>query len=149
MTVAEAAFEWNLNEKTVVEYLAKGYIYGITIENNKIKLPNIRRPKIIRNNAKPTRENICKWIFEACRDKKYINGAIIGIDNDRFDDQAEAMVEDGWLEIKDAQRNGTNTRYRLTPKAREAMRSKKNITISFLNFSFTLKNNVGLGNVML
>ena len=50
MTVNEAASRWNVNVKTVVEYIVKGYIFDLTIENNRLILPDISKPKIIKGN---------------------------------------------------------------------------------------------------
>ena len=36
MTIQEAAKKWNVKENTVFNYILKGYIYGLSIDNNEI-----------------------------------------------------------------------------------------------------------------
>lgn len=46
MNIKEAAQDWNVSEKTVMNYILKGYIYNLAIENNEIVFPEIPKPYV-------------------------------------------------------------------------------------------------------
>ena len=150
MTVNEAASRWNVNVKTVVEYIVKGYIFDLTIENNRLILPDISKPKIIKGNYKKNSSNYYKWILEACRDEHYINSEIIGIDEELFDSHVMQLVKEGFLIKNSANRTGTNIGYQITSCGIESLNSKKNINIPItVNFNFNVNTNIGAGNTIL
>ena len=46
MNVKEASEKWRVSEDTVIKYIVKGYILDLSIENNSIIIPDIKKPYI-------------------------------------------------------------------------------------------------------
>lgn len=91
MTIQEAAKEWKVKEQTVLNYILEGYIYGLSIENNEIVIPNIPKPYI---NTKP--KTVAKqdnYILTAMNKEEYVNAKIMGIDQDKFEERLKALIK--------------------------------------------------------
>ena len=91
MTIHEAVNRWNVKENTVFDYISKGYIYGLAIENNEIVIPDIPKPYI-----KPKPKTVVeydKYILTAMNKECYVNAKIMGIDQDKFEERLKALVK--------------------------------------------------------
>lgn len=149
MTVTEASQNWGVTENTVIKYLAKGFIYDLSIENDQLILPDIKRPKIIPKNRRKVLSNICQWILESLEEREYINAKIIGINLAEFTGCMEQLIADGLICRGECVRVGTNIGYRLTIKGIERLHPKKNLAVKILPVTATANVNIGAGNVIL
>lgn len=91
MTIREAAKEWKVKEQTVLNYILEGYIYGLSIENNEIVIPNIPKPHIKRKPKTVAEQD--NYILTAMNKEEYVNAKIMGIDQDKFAKRLEALIK--------------------------------------------------------
>lgn len=91
MTIREAAKEWKVKEQTVLNYILEGYIYGLSIENNEIVIPNIPKPHIKRKPKTVAKQD--NYILTAMNKEEYVNAKIMGIDQDKFAKRLEALMK--------------------------------------------------------
>lgn len=100
MTIAEAAAEWNVSEMTVLEYIHKGYIYGLFVENNTIKFPNVPKPYIKRKPKNVKSQD--KYILTAMNKEMYVNANIMDISVEKFKDRMIALERSNRIFIKES-----------------------------------------------
>ena len=100
MTIQEAANAWNVKVNTVFTYIIKGYIYGLTIENNEIIIPNIPKPYIIRKKLKTTSE-YDRYILMAMDKGGYVNAKIMNIEQNIFAERLDALIRANKIYPKD------------------------------------------------
>ena len=91
MTIREAAKEWKVKEQTVLNYILEGYIYGLSIENNEIVIPNIPKPHIKRKPKTVAEQD--NYILAAMNKEEYVNAKIMDIDQDKFEERLKALVK--------------------------------------------------------
>lgn len=102
MTIQEAANRWNVKENTVFDYISKGYIYGLAIENNEIIIPDIPKPYV-----KPKPKTVAeydKYILTSMNKECYVNAKIMGIDQERFAERLEALIKADKIFPKDEEK---------------------------------------------
>ena len=94
MTIKEAANEWQVKELTVLNYILKEYIFNLTVENNIINIPKIKKPHIKLCNSNNINK-IDKEIFNAFLNNHYINYKMIGISSDLFIERMRVLEKEG------------------------------------------------------
>ena len=149
MTVAEASKNWGISIKTILGYMAEGLIYDITIQDAKLMLPDINKPKIIKKNHKGKNRYISNWIMEACENGEYINADIVGTDIIKFDEYIKQLLNNNCIMKISDTRSGTNIGYMLTDIGSARIHPKNNTVINILPINVTLKGNAGIGNIMM
>lgn len=90
MTIQEAAKQWNIKEKTVMDYILKRYLFGLSIENDEIYVPDIPKPHV-KTKPKCVSEQD-KYILEAMNKGRYVNANILGVEQEKFKERLEALV---------------------------------------------------------
>ena len=102
MTIQEAAKEWKVKEQTVLSYVLNGYIYGLTIENNEIIIPNIPKPHV---KSKPkTVTEYDRYILMAMNKECYVNAKIMGINQEKFKERLESLIKANKIFPKDEEK---------------------------------------------
>lgn len=91
MTIKEAANRWNVKENTVFDYISKGYIYGLAIDNNEIIIPDIPKPYIKKKPKTVIDQD--NYILTAMNKGWYVNAKIMGIDQDKFEERLNALIK--------------------------------------------------------
>ncbi len=130
MTISEACGKWNLkSEDTVWDYIKKGYIVGLSTENNQIILPDIPKPHIVGKGKKLSQSTMIKNILKACDNMEYISAYILGLTEEQFELIMTELVEQGYLKGKSTL-NGSNMGYRITMKASEYNKRSFKININ-------------------
>lgn len=147
MTITEAAHLWNVKEETIIRYLTKGFIYDIYIEDEKLVLPEIKKPKVISKNQKRNTSNYYKWILQACDKNEYINAKLMGIDDEIFNSCINQLEKSGFIDKTQTATMGTNVGYVITMAGVERLRSMRINRIKLPPIE--IKANVGAGNIML
>lgn len=98
MTIAEAATKWDVTHATVYDYIDKGYIYGLYVENNKIMFPEIPKPYI---KKKPKNNNQRdKYILTAMNQDMYVNAMIMDMSDEKFKERIIALIKSNKIYIK-------------------------------------------------
>ena len=124
MDIKTAAREWNVSVKTVLNYIEKKYIIGISVKDDEIVIPDIPKPYIKR---KPkTVGNVDKYIRDTLNHNGYANYRIIGIDDKVFRERLNEMTAENIIK----QRNRENTDYETTLNYMLAATVDKSIVIS-------------------
>ena len=91
MTIQEAAKAWGVNERTVFDYILKGYIYNLFVEDNVIMIPSIPKPYVKR---KPkTIAEYDTYILNAMNRNEYVNAKIMGISQEKFEERLYALIK--------------------------------------------------------
>ena len=91
MTIQDAAKSWRVSEKTILNYILKGYIYNLSIENNEIVFPDVLKPYIAK---KPkTIAEYDKYILTAMNKGLYVNAKIMDIEQDIFAERLDALIK--------------------------------------------------------
>lgn len=91
MNIREASNRWNVRENTVFDYINKGYIYGISVKNNKIIIPDIPKPYVKR---KPkTVKGQDNYIISALNNGCYVNADIMDLSPDKFKERLLALIK--------------------------------------------------------
>ena len=91
MTIQEAAKAGKVTENTVFNYIGKGYIYNLAIENNEIVIPNIPKPHIKRK-PKTVAEHD-NYILTAMNKEEYVNAKIMNIEQNKFMERLQALIK--------------------------------------------------------
>lgn len=147
MTVSEASQRWNVSAKTILGYLADGLIYDITIRENQLLLPDIEKPKIVSKNRRGQGRYISDWMLNACESGMYVNAAILGISEDRFNGSLRQLEEDGYIVRMSATRTATNVGYLITEKGKDRLHHKKKTAVNITS-TFNINANIGAGNII-
>jgi len=100
MTLNEAVEKWNISRTTILNYIADGMVYGVTIEEGQLNLPEVPRPKKIRANCRRNSENIYRWLLKACIQGEYVNAQLFGITRECFRDHLECLVSRDYISLK-------------------------------------------------
>ena len=91
MTIQEAAKTWGVKERTVFDYILKGYIYNLLVEDNVIMIPSIPKPYVKR---KPkTIAEYDTYILNAMNKNEYVNAKIMGISQEKFEERLNALIK--------------------------------------------------------
>ena len=91
MTIQEAAKAWGVKERTIFDYILKGYIYNLVVEDNLIMIPSIPKPYVKR---KPkTVAEYDTYILNAMNRNEYVNAKIMGISQDKFEERLKALTK--------------------------------------------------------
>ena len=142
MTIAEAAKKWKVREKTVWNYIEKGYIYDLSLKNNEIILPDIPKP-YTQHNARNV-NSIYNAILYACNNKLYLNADILKIDKQDFITYIFELEKTGYIARKNQNINDMETtlNYIPTKKGTDAAEKQNNtFNISLIqNAKFSLAN---------
>ncbi|MBO5448317.1 MAG: hypothetical protein J5994_03205 [Ruminococcus sp.] len=100
MTINQAAETWNLKKEKILKLIYEEKISDITINDNRIIIPNRKEPFIIPNSAKKTTVNIYKYIVKAIDNDKYLDRFSFGnwdITEDEFDEFINQLVINGYV----------------------------------------------------
>lgn len=107
MTISEAAKKWNIKPETIGEYIVKGYILNLQVDNNQIILPDIPIPRVVK---KPkTVQEIDYYIIKALNEVKYVSYSILGITQNRFEERLKALEKGGYIFKKEENCNDYST----------------------------------------
>ncbi len=98
MTIAEAATKWDVTNATVYDYIDKGYILGLYVENNTIMFPEIPRPYVKKKPKSVT--EIDKYILTAMNKDMYVNAKIMDISDEKFKERIIALTKSNKIYIK-------------------------------------------------
>lgn len=85
ITIDEAADKWCVKSQTVIKYIYNGYIDGLSVDGNKLLLPDIPAPAVRLREKKLTAEKIYMKILKACNQNLYLNSYILGISEEQFE----------------------------------------------------------------
>ena len=103
MTITQAAEKWKVNTATVLEYIGKGYIYGLSVsqnaEGNHVILPSISKPWVKRKPEKVTAMD--QYILKAMENGGYVNATIMGISQEKFEERLKALLKSGAIYSKE------------------------------------------------
>ena len=138
MTIQEAAKEWNVKENTVFDYILKGYIYGLAIENNEIVIPNI--PKLHVKTKPKTVAEYDKYILTAMNKEYYVNAKIMGIDQEKFKERLESLIKANKIFPKGDEKIDFTSNLAFALCSTETLNSNINITAN-MNIDSLLKVN--------
>ena len=98
MTIAEAATKWDVTKATVYDYIDKGYIYGLYVENNIIMFPEIPKPYV---KKKPkTVNDQDKYILTTMNKDMYVNAKIMDMSEEKFKERIIALIKSNKIYIK-------------------------------------------------
>jgi len=90
MNIQTAANEWNVSVKTVLNYIGKRYIVGISAIDDEIVIPSIPKPYVKR---KPkTIKEMDKYICDTLNHDGYANYRIMDIDKGKFRERLCALT---------------------------------------------------------
>lgn len=99
MTIQEAAKTWGVKERTIFDYILKGYIYNLSIEDNAVQIPNIPKPYV---HTKPkTIQQKDNYILTAMNKGLYVNAKIMGLDQEKFMERLIALIKSNRIFPKD------------------------------------------------
>lgn len=90
MTIQEAAKRWGVKEKTILGYILKGYIYGLSVVNNEIQLPEIPKPYVVRKPKTINQQD--NYILNAMNKEYYVNAKIMDINQEKFRERLVALM---------------------------------------------------------
>ena len=138
MTIQEAANRWHVKEQTVLSYVLNGYIYGLTIENNEIIIPNIPKPHV-----KPKPKTVIeydKYILTAMNKECYVNAKIMGISQEKFKERLESLIKANKIFPKDDEKNDFTSNLAFALSSTETLNRNINITAN-MNIDSLLKVN--------
>ncbi len=94
MKIDVAATQWGLTTTTVLKYIYKGYIPGLSIVNNEIVLPELPKPNTTRKKLNKA-DIIDDYLCETLSKLQYSNYLIANIAPDDFKDRLEALNKSG------------------------------------------------------
>lgn len=107
MDIKNAAREWNVSVKTVLSYIEKKYIIGISVENDEIIVPSIPKPYIKR---KPkTVSDVDKYIRNTLDHNGYANYRIIGIEDKVFKERLQELTNANLIKQRDPENSDYQT----------------------------------------
>lgn len=120
MDIRTAAKEWNVSVKTVLDYIEKKYIIGISVNDDEIIIPQIPKPYVKR---KPkTIKEIDKYICDTLNHGGYTNYRIIGIEKDKFKERLFELMESNTIKQKtDVNDYETTLNYTLAATAEKSL----------------------------
>ncbi len=108
MNIKEAAQEWNVSIKTVLNYIEKKYIIGISVNDDEIIIPQIPKPHVKRKPKKI--RDIDKYICDTLNYGRYTNYRIVGVKKEIFE---ERLIELTKAELI-VQKNPSNPEHETT-----------------------------------
>lgn len=124
MDISTAAKEWKVSVRTILGYIEKKYIIGISVEDDEIIIPSITKPYIRR---KPkTINDMDKYIRDALNHSGYVNYRIMGIEDKVFKERLDEMTAANIIK----QRDPKNTDYETTLNYMLVASADKSIVIS-------------------
>lgn len=94
MTISEASKKWGVSEKTILIYIYKEYIFELSIENNRIIIPDFNKP-YIKNLKDKEISVIDNAILKSLNELKYYNFKIANIDREIFIERMKTLERDG------------------------------------------------------
>lgn len=99
MNIEAAAKKWDVKTRTVLEYIEKRYIIGISICDDEINIPCIPKP-YIKKKPKTVKEKD-KYICDALNHQGYANYRILGISKEEFKERLCELINARKIRIKD------------------------------------------------
>lgn len=124
MNIKTAAENWHVSVKTILGYIEKKYIIGISVKDDEIVIPSIPKPYIKR---KPkTVDDMDKYIREALNHNCYANYRIMGIEKNTFKERLNEMTAANIIK----QRYPDNTDFETTLNYMLVASADKSIVIS-------------------
>lgn len=141
MTIQEAAKKWNIKENTVLKYIYKGYILGISVNENHIILPDILKPNVKSNKPK-TVALVDKYIMDTLNIFGYVSYPILNIDKEIFAERLNELERKDFIHKKDNNCNDYYSSANFTLAHNEAY---KQFVLS-LTFAPTFSPKIGLIN---
>ncbi|MCD7958865.1 MAG: hypothetical protein LUF89_05045 [Ruminococcus sp.] len=142
MTIDEAAKKWDIQAKTVLDYIYKGYILDISCDNNEIMLPNIPKPAIQNKRGKLSAQKIYETILRICDNEQYINAKIFGITEEQFEFYMQELEKSGYLSKTNSSADfRSNFGWNIMPTGAEMLLKRK-----FSLPGITINNPVGIQN---
>lgn len=124
MNIENAAKEWKVTVKTVLDYIGKRYIIGISIVDDEIIIPSIPKPYV---KKKPkTIKDIDNYICEALNHEGYANYRILDIEKEKFEERLRALTDSNMIK----QRNPANQDYKTTLNYMLVASAEKTVVIA-------------------
>lgn len=140
MTLEQASATWKTSGTTICKWICEGLINNISLKENKLILPDIPKPRIVRKNIEITAEKAYKEILEACNKNEYIDAYLLRISEDQFVNYITILKQNGLL-------NGygidSNIGYSITTKGIDFIKSKKRK----FDFNVNFNTQIGLANI--
>lgn len=96
MTIAEAQKRWHISDNALLKYLRGGVIPKITVIDNVIDIPEIKRPLCVSPSTKRSAENIFIYIIKACNEGYYINSKLMNsmdVSDSEFSSCIDELIE--------------------------------------------------------
>lgn len=143
MTIDSAAIQWNVKPKTVLEYIRKEYIAGITCENARLSLPEIPKPYIPPQKRDGSYDRD-RAILTACSKSFFIDEHILRCSRASFEAHMTRLVEGGYLSIIDDTLTKGNLGYQCTAAGSNVVSSKESLNLPDININISVVGGVGL-----
>lgn len=89
MTIQEAANRWGVKESTIWEYIGRGYIFNLSVDNNQIILPDIPKPYVKKNLKRAS--TIDATIVDAIDKNLYVSYTSLGLSKEKFEERLRAI----------------------------------------------------------
>lgn len=136
MTLLEAKNNWKISEKRLLEWIDKGFIPEIEIQNGKIFIGE-KKPFIPNRGTNITVENVRKYILTACNNLEYIDYRIFCITPEQFKEILLQLEDNNYIRRNIPNADClSNRNFAITEQGESALKKGK---FKLDRLSFTLK----------